>query len=365
MSVTASLVFSFSSSRSLSSVMFSRKFCSRSAGDVARAVHGGHQFAQIADAGLGDFRVFVQALQFGEITGFVQKIFGPGLEQKDSASRRPSPIRGRGRSVSIDWARWRLPDCRKGATSVPTDGRGRGSCQLRAIRSTNSTNASMLSRVPFWKVVGHQRIFHGGEDGAFPLVAGAEQPFHRHVAQAARGHVGDAQQADVVVRIQEHFQVGEEILDFAPVKIALAADQMIAHAGRAQRGFQRARLLVGAEQNRAVPPRDAVRQPLEFDLRHHFARLVLVAGIGLQLDFRAGALAGPERLAAAPDVVFDDGVGGVENGGGGAVILLQLDDFDLGKMLLQVRADWRFPRRASRKCSGRRRPPRKGCGAPW
>ena len=38
---------------------------------------------------------------------------------------------------------------------------------------------------------------------------------------------------------------------------------------------------------------------------------------------------------APPDVVFDDGVGGVENGGGAAVILLQLHDLDLGKMLFQ------------------------------
>ena len=73
-------------------------------------------------------------------------------------------------------------------------------------------------------------------------MAGGEQAFHRHVAQAARGHVGDAQQADVVVRIDEHLEVGEEILDLAPVKITLAADQMIADAGLAQRGFQRARL---------------------------------------------------------------------------------------------------------------------------
>jgi hypothetical protein len=37
-------------------------------------------------------------------------------------------------------------------------------------------------------------------------MARAQQPFHGHIAQAARGHVGDAQQADVVVRIEKCFQ---------------------------------------------------------------------------------------------------------------------------------------------------------------
>ena len=81
-SVTASLVFSFSSSRSLSSVTFSRKFCQSFRGGVAHAVHRGHQFPQIADAGLGDFRVLFQPLQFGKIAGFVQEIVRPRLQRK-------------------------------------------------------------------------------------------------------------------------------------------------------------------------------------------------------------------------------------------------------------------------------------------
>ena len=138
--------------------------------------------------------------------------------------------------------------------------------QLPRVRSTNSTNASMLSRGPGLEGRRHRGVFHHGEDGAFPLVACAEQAFHRHVAQAARGNIGDAQQADVVVRVQETLEVSEEILDLAPVEKALTADEMITHAGLAQRGFQRTRLLVGAEENRAVRPGHALRQPLVFDL---------------------------------------------------------------------------------------------------
>ena len=41
--------------------------------------------------------------------------------------------------------------------------------------------------------------------GTFALVTGSKQAFHRHVAQAARGDVGDAQQADVIVRVEGTF----------------------------------------------------------------------------------------------------------------------------------------------------------------
>ena len=248
MSVTASPVFSFSSSRSLSSVTFSRKFSSRSAGALPTAVHRRHQFAQVADAALGHFRVFFQPPQFGEVAGLVQKIIRPAEREI------PHPA----------------------APLLPSDGQLAIVIQL-ALRALHKFHKRLdaLARVRL-KRRRHQRIFHRGEDGTFPLVARAEQPFHRHVAQAARGHVGDAQQADVVVRIEKHFQIGEEILDLAPVKKALPADQMITHAGLAQFRFQRTRLLVRAKQNRAILPRNPVREPLEFDLPDDFARLVLV-----------------------------------------------------------------------------------------
>ncbi len=181
-----------------------------------------------------------------------------------------------------------------------------------------------------------RRIFHRGEDGAFAFVAGAEQAFHGDVAQAARGRVGDAQQADVVVRIKERFEIGEEIANFAPVKKALAANQMITHAGGAQGGFERARLLVGAKQNRVVAPRNALRDAGVIDLLDHRARFFFVVGEGVQEDFCAIAFVGPELFAAAAEIVFDDRVRRAKNRVGGAIILLELDDFDFGKMFFHV-----------------------------
>jgi hypothetical protein len=75
-----------------------------------------------------------------------------------------------------------------------------------------------------------------------------------------------------------------------------------------------------------------VREPLEFNLRHNFARFRFIVIVGQQLDFCAGAFLRPERFATATDIVFDDGIRGVENGRGAAIILFQLDDFDLRKI---------------------------------
>jgi len=64
----------------------------------------------------------------------------------------------------------------------------------------------------------HRRTFHRGEHGTLPLLARGEQAFHGHIAQPPRRHVRNAQQTDVVVRIDEDLQVGEKIADFRPVK---------------------------------------------------------------------------------------------------------------------------------------------------
>ena len=182
----------------------------------------------------------------------------------------------------------------------------------------------------------HQRIFHGGKHGTFPLVAGPQEPFHGDVAQSARRHIGDSQQADVVVGIDQRFHVGEEILDLPPVEEALAADQMVAHSGRAQGGFNGTRLLVRPEKDGTIAPLRFVRQPLELDLRHNFAGFIFICIVSLNLDFGPGAIAGPQGFPTTADVVLDDGVGRIENIRGAPIILLQLDDLDLGKMLLQV-----------------------------
>ena len=78
-------------------------------------------------------------------------------------------------------------------------------------------------------------------------MARGQERFHPRLAQAASRHVGDAQEADIVVGVEEHFQVGEQIAHFAPIKEALPANEVITDAGLAQSGFQRTRLDISAK----------------------------------------------------------------------------------------------------------------------
>ena len=167
-------------------------------------------------------------------------------------------------------------------------------------------------------------------------MTGGQQTFHRHIAQPARRHVGDPQQAHVVIWIHERFQIRQKVAHLAPVEKTLCADQMIAHARLTQRCFQRARLCVGPKQDRLVRPRNTPSQPREINLLDNGPRFLLVVCETLQNDLCAVAFLRPKFFASAPDVVFDEGVGSFENCVGGPVILFELDDFDVGEMFLHV-----------------------------
>ena len=167
-------------------------------------------------------------------------------------------------------------------------------------------------------------------------MARAEQAFHGHIAESPRRHVRNAQQADVVVRVDEDLQIGEKIADFRPVKETLATNQMVTDAGRAKRGFKRTRLHIRPEQNGVVQPGDPVCAARKFNLFDQVARFIIVIGVGAQNNLVTPAFARPELFGAAAHIVFDDGVGGIKDDVCRAVILFELDDFHLREMFFQV-----------------------------
>ena len=65
---------------------------------------------------------------------------------------------------------------------------------------------------------------HGAIDRAMPFLTTGEQPFHNPVAQPACRHIGDAQQANVIVRVQKRFQKRKHIAYLAAVEEALPAN---------------------------------------------------------------------------------------------------------------------------------------------
>ena len=79
----------------------------------------------------------------------------------------------------------------------------------------------------------------------------------------------------------------------------------------------------------------ALLQVLADDVRDVAGLVLLVLG-GVHLHLVAGAVVRPQGLALALGVVLDDAVGGVQNVGGGTVVLLQTDGFGAGVELFKV-----------------------------
>ena len=85
-----------------------------------------------------------------------------------------------------------------------------------------------------------------------------------------------------------------------------------------------------------LAPIDLLGESVVLDILGHGPAFGLVGVEGVEGDFAAFTFGRPEALFAASRVLSNDGVGGAEDDVGGAVILLQLDDLDLGVMLFEV-----------------------------
>ena len=147
----------------------------------AKIVERGGQFAQVADAVLGVLGDFFPTAAVRRNSRSRPGNVGPGLQRRAAARGPPALI---------------------------------GQLRARVCSINSNKRLDALARLGL-KGHLHRRIFHRGEHGALALVARGQQAFHGHVAQPARRHVGNAQQADVVVRIDEDLQVGEKIADFS------------------------------------------------------------------------------------------------------------------------------------------------------
>src|ERR1043165_1813975 len=71
------------------------------------------------------------------------------------------------------------------------------------------------------------RVAHRGVDGAVARMTLRNQPLHGNITKAAGWHIGDAEEPDVVMRIQKQFQVSQQVFDFAPVEESLSSDQVV------------------------------------------------------------------------------------------------------------------------------------------
>ena len=167
----------------------------------------------------------------------------------------------------------------------------------------------------------------GGGDGCHLV--------HRGRADLAGGFVDDPPQPQVILAVGHHREVGNDVLYLLAVVEPLAAHDLVRDARTGKIGFDGARLGVHAVEHRVVFQLGAIPEIFADDPGH------ILGLVGLALRFKMvdpGALAvfGPEGLALAAPVVADDAVGGVENIGGGAVVLLQSDHLGAGEVLLKA-----------------------------
>ena len=124
------------------------------------------------------------------------------------------------------------------------------------------------------------------------------------IPDAALGNVQDAAQVDLVGRVGQHLQVGDRVLDLAPLVEAGPTDHPIRQADADQLVLQRARLRIGAvEDGDVAGVAPVVDQGV--DLAADVAGLGLLVVGHVQGDLVTGALIGPQVLLASALVTLD------------------------------------------------------------
>ena len=160
------------------------------------------------------------------------------------------------------------------------------------------------------------------------------QSIDRLLRQSPRRRAEDPQQTLVVARVDQQFEVGDRILDFAPLEKLLPADQPVGNPLASQGLFELARQMVRSVQNREVAKTEL--RLLLFELQDHIADELRLRFAVLQGDHPhrlSFAEVAPEPLLVSLLIQPDHGVGGVENPRGRAVVLFELHHLRPGKLL--------------------------------
>ena len=171
---------------------------------------------------------------------------------------------------------------------------------------------------------------------AHPLLGGKVcNDLHRGVADLAGRLVDDAAQAHVIAGVGHDGHIGVDVLDLFAVVETLAAHDLVGDARAGEVAFDGSRLGVHAVEDGVVGQMAARFQVLADDVCNVHGLVLLVLG-GVHLHLVALAVVGPQGLALALRVVLDDAVGGVQDVGGGAVVLFQPDGLCPGVALFKV-----------------------------
>ena len=182
--------------------------------------------------------------------------------------------------------------------------------------------------------VAYRRL--GGFQETQPLATGdVVYPLDAGLANAAFGQIDDALGRDLVGWIDHQLQVGHQVADLGAVEEAGAADHAVGQPGAQQHVLQHPGLGVGAVEHREVAVTAALAvQPLH--LAGNPTALVALVGRLVKRHRLANGGGGEQPLRLTLLIVGNHSVGGFQDGLGGAVVLLQLDDGALRVVALKL-----------------------------
>ena len=245
-----------------------------------------------------------------------------------SASGAPTPA-GTGTAGSM------RSSMSRGATASPFSSTKRGTT-IRTRRPSSSRDSSCRRPAGLAAYADVDGVGHGLAEREPPGAGPARQLGHRGLPHPPLGHVDDPPPADLVVRIDQHLQIGHDVLDLATVVELGAPHHLVGHLGVDHGPLEGSGLGVGpVEDGHVAPPQSLVAAEADDLVGHPLGLVVLVLG-PVPDDLLPHPAVGPQRLGLAGDVVGDHGVGGVEDGLGGAEVLVQGDGGGVGEGLLEV-----------------------------
>ena len=176
-----------------------------------------------------------------------------------------------------------------------------------------------------------------GLEGRDPALPGDPlQLGHAPIAELAAGDVDDPAEGDGVARIGHQAEVGEDVLHLLALVEAETADQPVGDPATQQDVLEGPRLGVGAVEDGEVGEGVLTGADQPLDLAADRERLLALVVDGDEPDRLAAAALGPEPLGGAVLIEPDHGVGGVEDGLAGAVVLLQGHHPGVGEVLLEL-----------------------------
>ncbi len=175
----------------------------------------------------------------------------------------------------------------------------------------------------------------GGKQALAALIGVLTQLLERGGTDLAPRQVDHSQEGGVLVRIHQQLEVGHDVLDLGTREEGGAARDAIGDAVGHQRLLEDARLMVAPVEDGVILEAGAIHELVTHQLGGDALRLVLLVLGKQHLELHPLVQLGEEGLVVDVGVVGDQDVGALEDAPLGAVVLLQLDEPQIGEVLVQ------------------------------